>query len=52
MKSEAARALDLTDRKSLFGLRGVGPESEAEACVSKRRVTRVALKSNTGAAGG
>jgi hypothetical protein len=31
MKSEAARALDLTDRKSLWALQGVGLESEAES---------------------
>ena len=31
MKSEAARAFDLTDRKSLLALQGVGWESEAES---------------------
>jgi hypothetical protein len=38
-----------TDRKSLFALQGVGPESEAE-CVPfhGRRVTKVGRKSNTG----
>jgi hypothetical protein len=30
MKSEAARALDLTDSRSLLALQGVGLESEAD----------------------
>jgi hypothetical protein len=43
MKSEAVRALDLTDRKSLLTLREVGPKSEAESLhFHGRRVTKVA----------
>jgi hypothetical protein len=42
MKSEAARALDLTDRKSLLALQGVGRESEAESVrFYGRTVTKV-----------
>ena len=42
MKSEAARALDLTDRKSLLALQGVGWESEAESVrFHGRGVTKV-----------
>ena len=43
MKSEAVRALDLTDRKSLLTLQRVGLESEAESLhFHGRRVTKVA----------
>jgi hypothetical protein len=41
MKPEAARALELSDRKSLLALRGVGRESEAESVrFHGRRVTK------------
>ena len=43
MKSEAARALDLTDTKSLLAVQGVGRESEAEGVrFHGRGVTKVA----------
>jgi hypothetical protein len=48
MKSEAARALDLTDRKSLLALQGVGRESETESVrFHGRGVPKAGGKSNT-----
>ena len=47
MKPEAARALDLTDRKSLLALQGVGRESEAESVRFHRRGV-IALRGHSG----
>ena len=58
MKPEAARALELTDRKSLLALRGVGRESEAEGVRFGCRLTKVgpqvkveSISSNSGSKG-
>jgi hypothetical protein len=51
MKSEAARALDLTARKSLLALQDVGRESEAESMRSHGRGVPKAGGSQTRALG-
>ena len=48
MKSEAARALDLTDWRSLLALRGIGLEFEAESVRFHRRGV-IALRGHGGA---